>query len=354
MAVGVTKIAREAKASKSLVSRYLNADPTLRVSDEMRERLEQAMTKVKTAGQYMGKRSRGRFAHNIVYLAPERDSEDGSMIAPFPRMSSLSAIRGYLEKQSFRFSVNFYGDDHHKHKIVKDLGMSKDYCDGLIISSRTADRKVAELLHQGKIPHVSLERTDEKYRLNTICSHALGGLRQAIEHLVELGHLRISYFGPKRFRYPLLLAVMAEMELEFNPNDCCVIPDKWNSTNEQNAIENASAAFGTWLDEKPGTATAVICTNDLAALAAVDALRKRGLQPGRDMSIVGYDNIEVRRPKFTDHPILTTIDNPLDIIGKRAAQVLLNQLYGKQEQIVHEQIPMEFVVRQTTGPCLNP
>jgi LacI family transcriptional regulator len=111
----------------------------------------------------------------------------------------------------------------------------------------------------------------------------------------------------------------------------------------------ARKAFGRWLEANP-SATAVICHNDMGAFGALEAMKRRGLKPGKDLSIVGYDNVEERGPVPAETPILTTVDNPTDRIGRRCAEVLLNQMIHDQRQIVHEHIPVCLVVRRTTGP----
>ena len=79
---------------------------------------------------------------------------------------------------------------------------------------------------------------------------------------------------------------------------------------------------------------------------------KAGMTPGRDLSIVGYDNIE-QREYGKNHGQLTTIDNPKDQMGRRIGEMLLNQLLRGQQDIVTELVPTTLIVRNTTGPCMT-
>lgn len=71
--------------------------------------------------------------------------------------------------------------------------------------------------------------------------------------------------------------------------------------------------------------TAVIAANDLSALGASDAVRERGLMPGRDVSIAGIDN---ERWALDAHPQITTVAQPLAAMGRKAAEMLVDRLCG--------------------------
>lgn len=114
----------------------------------------------------------------------------------------------------------------------------------------------------------------------------------------------------------------------------------------------ALAAFGTWLDSNTHP-TAFLCSNDALALSAAEAMRNRGMTPGRELSLIGFDNVEDQDGTASPQPFLTTIDRPSRTIGARVAQLLLNQILHGQTQIVHERIPTRLIVRQSTGPALR-
>ena len=93
----------------------------------------------------------------------------------------------------------------------------------------------------------------------------------------------------------------------------------------------------------------MLCTNDIIALGAVEVLQQRGMQAGRELSLVGHDNYEERILRSAN-PILTTIDNPADVEGSHAAVRLVNQMLHGQTEIIQTRIPTRLIVRETTGP----
>jgi LacI family repressor for deo operon, udp, cdd, tsx, nupC, and nupG len=94
------------------------------------------------------------------------------------------------------------------------------------------------------------------------------------------------------------------------------------------------------LDEPP---TAVFAHSDEVAAGAIRTLRRAGLTPGRDISIIGID----------DHPIadlldLSTIRQRPDEQGRRAARLLLDLLEHRDAGPVHVTLPTELVIRGST------
>lgn len=97
----------------------------------------------------------------------------------------------------------------------------------------------------------------------------------------------------------------------------------------------------------------IICSNDLIALGLCDALRDAGIQPGKDISVIGYDNIE-QNPNFiwpgnSEKPFLTTINACEKIIGERMAGQLLSMLHEKNAMPNIVRISAEFILRDSLG-----
>jgi DNA-binding LacI/PurR family transcriptional regulator len=178
-------------------------------------------------------------------------------------------------------------------------------------------------------------------------------MRQAVEHLVNLGHRRIAFMGqPRFFRYPMMVSTMTALDLPLNPSDNCWLEPVRYPQDVDELRERARDAFDGWF-QRHRHVTAVVCSRDHVALGVVDAMKRRGLVPGRDLSVIGYDNLEVHRRRPGEKPILTTIDLPFERVGRRMAELLLNQILHGQTAIIHERVPVSLVVRETTGPCLG-
>jgi DNA-binding LacI/PurR family transcriptional regulator len=94
----------------------------------------------------------------------------------------------------------------------------------------------------------------------------------------------------------------------------------------------------------PARPTAIVATSDLQALGVLEAARELGLSVPGDLSVVGFDDIEI-----ADFAGLTTIRQPLALTGTRGVERLLDLIEGRPIGPLREVLPVELVVRSTTG-----
>ncbi len=104
------------------------------------------------------------------------------------------------------------------------------------------------------------------------------------------------------------------------------------------------AACGPVLLDRVDRPTAVVALSDVLALGVLDALVTRGLTPGRDVSVAGFDDL----PDIAERAGLTTIRQPIHDKGRLAAELLLDP--ARQPRRVT--LPHELVVRRSTGPAV--
>ncbi len=113
--------------------------------------------------------------------------------------------------------------------------------------------------------------------------------------------------------------------------------------------DSGSRAIDTLLDQRRVAFDAVLAANDYMALGALERLRERGMQVPGDVAVVGFDGVEEGEAST---PPLTTVRQPVYQQGKRAVEMLLDLLAGKQvpPQAI---LPTELVVHQSCG-CAAP
>ena len=100
----------------------------------------------------------------------------------------------------------------------------------------------------------------------------------------------------------------------------------------------------TTLLARPNPPTAVFAMSDEMAFGALRSLRAHGLQPGRDLSVVGFDGHEMSA--FLD---LTTVVQPVEEVGARAAQALLDAIDNPGAEPSKVVLPLDMVVRGSTA-----
>lgn len=172
------------------------------------------------------------------------------------------------------------------------------------------------------------------------------GMRDAVVHLAEAHERRRIAFicGPENNeeaaqRYRAYIDALAECGLSFDSS--LVAPGDF--------LYNAGTeAIRLLVDERKADFEAVVAANDNMAFGAMDALRTRGLHVPRDVAVVGFDDT---RRAGVNTPPLTTVQQPIRQLGRRAVEMLLGLLVGEQVP-EHVILPTKLVVRQSCG-CLG-
>jgi LacI family transcriptional regulator, galactose operon repressor len=181
----------------------------------------------------------------------------------------------------------------------------------------------------------------------SISAAHFSGARAVTRHLTGLGHRRIGVItGPPDWRtrddrVGGHLAALAESG---------VLGDPELMRHGEPAIKTGVAAGGELLDLRPRP-SAVVCFNDKVAVGVLEAAAARGLRVPRDLSVVGFDDIDVSRATT---PRLTTVRQPLQEMGRTAVTMLVRQLDGHAHEALSMELETRLVVRESTGPAPGP
>jgi DNA-binding LacI/PurR family transcriptional regulator len=111
-------------------------------------------------------------------------------------------------------------------------------------------------------------------------------------------------------------------------------------------LPDVARAVATELLSLPERPTAVFAASDTQAIGVLEAARALGIQVPEELSVIGFDDIEV-----ASYVGLTTVRQPLVRSGRRGAELLLEALAGERVEPLRELLPLELVVRGTTGPA---
>jgi LacI family transcriptional regulator len=174
------------------------------------------------------------------------------------------------------------------------------------------------------------------------------GGRLATDHLVDLGHRRIAYLrtplverSGDQARYSGYRKAMRRRGLE--PLPAFV----WEPGSEMIAVNRRSLALASAMTG-PEAPTAIFASNDVGAVAVVEACEAVGLQIPDDVSVVGFDDITIAGLKRIG---LTTIAQPVPLQAERAVSMLLERIERPTLPPRHIRVPVELRVRESTGPA---
>jgi LacI family transcriptional regulator len=174
-------------------------------------------------------------------------------------------------------------------------------------------------------------------------AHAAGA-RSLTAHLTGLGHRRIGMVaGPSEW-----LASDARLAGHATAMaDVGALPEPELIRHVEPTVEWGRRAAGELLDleRRP---TALVGFNDKAAVGALQAAAERGLRVPEDLSVAGFDDIDLSR---ATRPMLTTVRQPLQELGRMAVTLLVRLLERHELEALHVELATELVVRESTGPA---
>ncbi|MCL4415906.1 MAG: substrate-binding domain-containing protein, partial [Actinobacteria bacterium] len=197
--------------------------------------------------------------------------------------------------------------------------------DGLILANLNISNNTVNELHRRRIPFVLLTCKVDMPDVNYVISDDFQGGKLAIEYIIKLGHKNIAFLkGPDVSSANARLSAYKE-EMKKNNLD---IRDYFISeavSDQGNGRKITLKLLKTHKD-----ITAIIAVNDFVAIGALEAIQELGLSVPDDVSIIGYDDINIT--KLLRVP-LTTIHYPKYTCGVIATKMLLNILNNESSEI---------------------
>ena len=241
--------------------------------------------------------------------------------------------RGY---ELIVYSGSGHGKDHSgwERRYISRLGGT--LTDGIILVTPT----VVDV--DDGTPVVAVDPHTGPSSLPSVHSDNLAGAITATRHLLELGHRRIAFLAGRpdlesaRQREQGYCRALSDAGLPVDPN-LIRVGDYELEMSQEPARQLLT------LDDRP---TAVFAANDLSAMQTMHVARTLGLAIPRDVSVVGFDNIP---ESALIEPPLTTIDQSIQEMGRRAVELLIAVIEGETGLAQQVTLPTRLVVRQSTG-----
>ena len=213
----------------------------------------------------------------------------------------------------------------------------------VILPPEPSDELVA--LQARGFPFVVVDpRTPPPRDVAAVSAAHFAGARSLTHHLVQLGHRRIGVVaGPRNW-------LAGEARLAGHTAALAaagVLPDPALARLGEPTTQHGYRAADELLD-LPDPPTALVCFNDKTAVGALAAASARGLTVPADLSIAGFDDIDLAQ---STNPQLTTVRQPLEEMGRMAVSLLIRLLDGHRVDALHVELATELVVRGSTGPA---
>lgn len=325
-------VARLADVSTATVSRCLNTPE--RVGKNTRERVLAAVRELGYAPNFGAQALAARQTNTIAAVIPTMEN------AVFAR--GLQAFQEELVRHGKTLLVASSAYDAElEEKQVRALVARG--ADGLLLIGYDREPEIYSFLEKRRVPTLiawSFNPDETRPAIGFDNRKAMSALARQV---IAQGHQHIACISAPigsndRARGRVDGIRDAKLEAGQDPDALFLVETPYG-------IETGEIAFREVMTAVPHT-TAVMCVNDVLAVGALRAAREMGLEVPKDISITGFDDIEIA---MLAEPALTTVHVPHREMGRRAAGMLIQMLRdGLNGQSV--ELPTEIRLRQSLGP----
>lgn len=329
----IQEVARRASVSTATVSRVLNDSPKVRPATYERvKRIIKELNYVPNTSARNLRMGRSRLLGLVV-------SDINNPF--FPELIDDFEARARERGIDVIFSHTNYQPDRLEHCLQR---MIERNVDGIAVFTSESNRPAFDFARRHKLPLVLMNQDGQRTAAHNIYVDHASGATDAVRHLHCLGHRRIAFIaGPSGFdstrdRNRAFHAAMTECKLP--------VRDEWIVEGDLH-VEGGHLAMQQLLATSPQP-TALLSTNDVMAIGALQAAQKAGLSVPGDLSIIGFDNLPVCSMVT---PPLTSVDIPRREIAAHAFNMLLKAFDQKKpSKLPTPRVATNLVLRSSTAP----
>lgn len=335
--MSIKDVARLAGVSPSTVSRVVNSGDISAASSDTQQKIWNA---VRSVGYVPNQNARSlkqqsqqsqRITSRDIDCVYARTA--GPHIDPF-----FTTLMHAVEVEAFAHGYNL----RYQYSIVDvKSGKYKFPCstvNSAIVLGRVDAESMKTLRAIYKnIVCASLQMSDNP--VDQVVSSGYQACVNCMTYLHSLGHRKICYLGEteNEQRYQGYLEKMHEFgTADVSPY---VVETAFTPAGGYDAVND--------LLERHQTFTAILCANDMLAVGALKALKEHKLHVPRDVSLIGINDMETVR--YLD-PMLTTVNIPLDEMGKHVAKILIDRINDGHKLPVQILVPNTLIYRESCGP----
>lgn len=334
--VTLKQVAEQAGVSYQTVSKVLNHKGN--VSRETEERIWQAVRSLGYRPNLIARSLRSQRSRLIGYSwEPASTDQANAILDRFIQSMTEAAEAAGYHLLAFPYRPGNAWVDAYRELV------DTNQVDGFVLSSVEYDDPRIHFLQERNFPFVAFGRSNPSWDFPYVDIDGGAGMRMAVEHLIERGHHRIAALAwPEQSRVGhnrlegFLTALQAH---HLSPRP------EWIARGE------GSFAFGRemtcrWLDLPASLRpTAIVAFNDLMAIGAMQAIQERGLLPGKDIAVTGFDDSPLIQYLT---PGLTSVRQPIWEVGVTVMSILLRYLHQEPVDEPYRLLLPELIIRQSS------
>jgi DNA-binding LacI/PurR family transcriptional regulator len=333
----IREVAKEAGVSTATVSYVLNDSG--RVADETRQRVLQAARRLGYRANFTARNLQASETRLLGYSwRPSPIDQFNPILDQF-----LQSIAAGAARHDYRI-LAFPSIDVHEELSAYEEMMLIGQVDGFILTNTNFDDERVLALLKNQFPFVSFGRANEDWDFLWIDVDGRVGTLAATRHLIAQGHQRIAFLAwPEKsqtgyYRLQGYLDGLSEAGLPADPD---WVQLAGNFYDESYAATQRLLALPS--DRRP---SAIIASSDLMALGVLNAGWDAGLEVGRELAVVGFDDAPIARYL---RPALTSLAQPIVEIGEQLVTMLIDEINDRPAQQRHRLLQPSLIVRASSA-----
>lgn len=325
-------VAKAAGVSTATVSRCINSPD--QVIEKTRARVEEAIRKLGYSPNFGARVMAAKRTNTIGAIIPTMEN------AIFAR--GLQAFQEELRQAGYTLLVasSSYRTDVEEEQVRSLIARGAD---GLLLIGHDRADAIRQFLKTRGVPVLVAWAFDEAASLPSIGFDNCASMRALAERVIELGHRHIAVISAEtrgndraRRRVEGVREAIAAAHLP---------AEQLHVVETTYGVDQGAEAFGRLMARKDPP-SAVICGNDVLAVGAIKRAHDLGLDVPGDVSITGFDDIELAR---IVSPPLTTVHVPHRTMGRKAARMLV-EMVETGHAARSERLATELCERESLGP----
>ncbi|SES28001.1 LacI family DNA-binding transcriptional regulator [Salipaludibacillus aurantiacus] len=305
MGITIKDVAKNAEVSVSTVSRVLNGKD--RVDPDTRKKVMEVI------------KSMNYVPNNLaVSMVKKKSNILGVVIPEIMNPFYAAVVKGAEEiakKKGYVTLILITNDDAKEENNYYNTILTK-YIDGIILIGSHVDKAFYQKI---KKPTVLVDRYFEDTGKQGVVIDNFSGTYQLTNHLIENGHRDIAIinglmdYNDGVDRFEGFLCAMKDNQIE--TKDSYIKMGNW--------FEEDGYSHTKELLKQEDPPTAIVACNNLICIGAIKAIREQGLEVGKDISLVGFDDHDLAA---FNQPGITVVDRPTSVMGVRATEMLIEEI----------------------------
>jgi len=331
--MNIKEVARRANVSISTVSRVINN--TAKVSPDARARVEKVLKETKYRPNSLARELQQKRTNTIGILMSAYDFDSSSI------GKSINAITDILKSEGYNIMLGnsrFHEDEEFEFLRV----FQEKRVDGILYFASSFSDKHKEILEDYPIPIVMVGQKYDEIDIPYVIYDDYNGAKTATEYIIKQGHQKIGYIGCPL--YDTAAGVMRKKGYEDAFREAGINNDIGYEIEGDFTLESGYKAAKELFSRNISKPSALVVATDFMAMGTIRYLTEQGLNVPNDISVIGFDDINV---SAYYNPPLTTIRTDKEDAGIQASNLLLSILRKESVTKTHVTVGYELIKRNS-------